>query len=284
MPRIVSRTMRRDVGVRLGGHLAGDVDLAGRDQGLDRDPAARVLRQQRVEDAVADLVSDLVRVALRDRLGGEQAACHGAPTGCSNDVLPRQCSQPPAWHHCSVTVCSPSSGRSGQAASRPRSQTASARSSLGCSGQAGRSIRRRPARWPCCRRSRRPCPAPTSLTTIRSAFLRTSLAAGVGQRVVRSRRRRRPAPGRAACAAPSSAAMSGLVTSSIVGAVPSSRLLDLLGGVRRRAEVGGRGGHHHDVGARRPPPASPCAAPRWCRRGPGRRRPGRAARRWPRSA
>ena len=69
----------RDVGVRLGGHLAGDVHLAGGDQRLHGDAAAGVLRQQGVENAVADLVSDLVRVAFRDRLGGEQAACHGAP-------------------------------------------------------------------------------------------------------------------------------------------------------------------------------------------------------------
>ena len=72
----------RDVGVGLGGDLARDVHLAGGDQGLDRDPAARVLREQGVENAVADLVSDLVRVAFRDRLGGEQAACHGAPQIC----------------------------------------------------------------------------------------------------------------------------------------------------------------------------------------------------------
>ena len=71
--------MRRDVDVRRRGHLTGDVHLTGRDQRLDRDPAARVGGEQGVEDAVTDLVSDLVRVAFGDRLGGEKAACHGAP-------------------------------------------------------------------------------------------------------------------------------------------------------------------------------------------------------------
>ena len=37
---------------------------------------------QGVEDAVTDLVCDLVRVAFRDRLGGEKAACHDAPWVC----------------------------------------------------------------------------------------------------------------------------------------------------------------------------------------------------------
>jgi hypothetical protein len=67
---------RRDVDVTGGGHLAGDVHLPGRDHGLDGDPAAGVLREHRVQDRVADLVSDLVRVALGDRLGREEAAWH----------------------------------------------------------------------------------------------------------------------------------------------------------------------------------------------------------------
>jgi hypothetical protein len=73
---------RVDVGVRLGRDLAGDVDLTGRDQRLDGDPAVRVLVEQGVEDAVADLVGDLVRVAFGDRLGGEKAACHVTPRDC----------------------------------------------------------------------------------------------------------------------------------------------------------------------------------------------------------
>src|SRR6185436_4503905 len=61
------------VGVRTGGDLAGDVHLAGGDQRLDSDATARIGADQRVKNSVADLVSDLVRVALGDRLGGEKA-------------------------------------------------------------------------------------------------------------------------------------------------------------------------------------------------------------------
>ena len=73
----------RDVDVRLGGDLAGDVHLTGGDHRLDRDPALRVVLEHRVEDGVADLVGDLVRVALGDRLGGEQTAGHGGSSSCA---------------------------------------------------------------------------------------------------------------------------------------------------------------------------------------------------------
>ena len=53
---------RADVDVRLGRDLAGDDDEPGRDERLARDPAVRVVRQDRVEDGVGDLVGDLVRV------------------------------------------------------------------------------------------------------------------------------------------------------------------------------------------------------------------------------
>ena len=66
----------RDLDVGLGGDLAGHVDQAGGDHGLDRDPAARVLGEHRVEDRVRDLVADLVRVSLGDGLGREQACGH----------------------------------------------------------------------------------------------------------------------------------------------------------------------------------------------------------------
>ena len=67
--------------VHLGGrgHLTRDHHLAGRDEGLARDPRRRVLRQHRVEDAIRDLVGDLVRVALGDGLRGEQVLAHAAP-------------------------------------------------------------------------------------------------------------------------------------------------------------------------------------------------------------
>ena len=63
----------RDFDVGVGGDLAGDVDQAGGGQGLHGDPRIRVLGQQGVEDRVADLVTDLVRVPLGHRLGREQA-------------------------------------------------------------------------------------------------------------------------------------------------------------------------------------------------------------------
>ena len=59
-----------DVGRRR--DLAGDDDQPRVDQRLAGDPAARILREDGVENAVGDLVADLVRVTLRHRLGGEQ--------------------------------------------------------------------------------------------------------------------------------------------------------------------------------------------------------------------
>ncbi len=66
-----------DVEVDLGRDLAGDDRHAGVDQRLAGDPALRVLGHDRVEDAVGDLVADLVRMALGDRLGGEQVLALG---------------------------------------------------------------------------------------------------------------------------------------------------------------------------------------------------------------
>jgi hypothetical protein len=57
-----------DVDVCLGGHLTGHVHLAGGDQRFHRDPARRVLGQQRVEDGIADRVADLVGMPLGHRL------------------------------------------------------------------------------------------------------------------------------------------------------------------------------------------------------------------------
>jgi hypothetical protein len=73
----------RDVDVALGRDLAGDDDQPGVDQALAGDPPARVVAHHRVEDAVGDLVADLVRVALGDRLRGEQMLAVGKPTPCS---------------------------------------------------------------------------------------------------------------------------------------------------------------------------------------------------------
>ena len=62
----------RDVHVGLGRDLAGDDDEAGRDQRLAGDAAVRVVGEDGVEDRVRDLVGDLVRVPLGDRLGREE--------------------------------------------------------------------------------------------------------------------------------------------------------------------------------------------------------------------
>ena len=61
-----------DVDVGRGRDLARHHHEARVHQRLARDAADRVVAQDRVEDAVGDLVGDLVRVALGDRLGGEQ--------------------------------------------------------------------------------------------------------------------------------------------------------------------------------------------------------------------
>lgn len=72
-----------DVGVGLGRDLTRDVHQTSGDQGLDGDARGGVLAQERVENRVADLVSDLVGVTLGDGLRGEETAGHIAPWGCS---------------------------------------------------------------------------------------------------------------------------------------------------------------------------------------------------------
>ena len=68
---------RRDVHVRLRRDLAGDDDEAGRDERLARDAAVRVVGENGVEDGVRDLVGDLVRMALGDRLRRERERVRG---------------------------------------------------------------------------------------------------------------------------------------------------------------------------------------------------------------
>ncbi len=68
-----------DVDVRLGGDLAADEHHARGDERLAGDPALRVVGQQGVEDAVADLVGNLVRVTLGHGLGREEAAHSSSP-------------------------------------------------------------------------------------------------------------------------------------------------------------------------------------------------------------
>jgi phosphopantothenoylcysteine decarboxylase/phosphopantothenate--cysteine ligase len=84
----------RDVLARSG--AANPLDLAGHhhqpggQHRLDRHPAGGVTGQQRVQDRVADLVGDLVRVPLGHGLGGEKASSHVVvPLGRSVGRLPR---------------------------------------------------------------------------------------------------------------------------------------------------------------------------------------------------
>jgi hypothetical protein len=57
---------------RVGRDLAGQHDESGVGQRLGRHPAARILREDRVEDRVRDLVGHLVGVPLGDGFGGEK--------------------------------------------------------------------------------------------------------------------------------------------------------------------------------------------------------------------
>src|SRR5262249_6238275 len=74
----------RDVDVDLGRDLARDDHEAGGDERLAGDAPVRIAGEHGVEDRVGDLVGDLVRVALGDRLGREVEAARsgdaGAPT------------------------------------------------------------------------------------------------------------------------------------------------------------------------------------------------------------
>ena len=66
----------RDLDVAARRHLTRDVHEPGRDERLDRHPRLGVDGQQGIEDRVADLVADLVRVPLGDGLGREQTCRH----------------------------------------------------------------------------------------------------------------------------------------------------------------------------------------------------------------
>src|SRR5665647_1364020 len=145
----------RDLHVRLGGHLARDVHEAGGDQGLNRNAGVRVLGEHRVQNAVGDLVTDLVRVPLGDGLGREQAVgglSHGGQRTCSVDLS------------CHLF-------RSGTTAS----QTASATSSLVPAAVATVSPRTSSRVTSLCP-TPNPRSGPTSFTTSRSAPLRRALA------------------------------------------------------------------------------------------------------------
>jgi hypothetical protein len=72
-----------DIDVGLRRHLSGDVDLTSGDQRLDGDTALGITLEHGVENRVTDLVGDLVRVALCDRLGGEKATGQVSGSSCS---------------------------------------------------------------------------------------------------------------------------------------------------------------------------------------------------------
>ncbi len=61
-----------DVDVGLGADLAGDEREAGGHERLASDTPVGVVLEDRIEDGVRDLVGELVRVALGDRLRGEE--------------------------------------------------------------------------------------------------------------------------------------------------------------------------------------------------------------------
>jgi len=61
-----------DFDIPLRRDFAGDHGKAACQQGFDRDPAFDILAQQLIENSVADLVGQLVRVAFGDRLGRKQ--------------------------------------------------------------------------------------------------------------------------------------------------------------------------------------------------------------------
>ena len=250
----------------------------------------RVLREQRVQDAVADLVSDLVRVTLGDRLGGEKTACHGAPyvrgtrwcDGGFESALSTQSRRADgdsplirsAVQHAYATAPE----RSRDPRSRPPTPPWSARQAPWRQPSAPRTV----AALVVAAEGPAPSPPPTSLSTISPpACGELGSARWRRRRPWRSRPRTRPAPGQRACATPSSAAMSGLVTSSTARRPRRLGLLDLLGGVPRRPEIGRRGRHHHHIR----PSAAARSASRSSLGGPDadhlRPRPDRAASHWP---
>ena len=67
-----------EMGQQIGRHrrrparLAGEHHAVGGHQGLTRDARIGIRRQIGIEDCVAEPIGDLVGMALRDRLGGEQ--------------------------------------------------------------------------------------------------------------------------------------------------------------------------------------------------------------------
>ena len=224
--RLRASSATGDVGV--GGDLTGDDDEAGRHERLDRDPAVRVLGEQRVEHRVADLVGDLVGMTLGHGLGREQSTCQEI-------LLERALPAAPVG-------LVKGNGRS------QRTETTHRRRPATAARPGPRSRRRerlRTGRYGDIRPVRaeritagvssepKTAPAPTSLATSRSQPLRSSLArawsstlprvvAGLGGEA--DQHLPVAAPRRLATRA---ARMSGFSTRSTVGVAPSGRFLIL---------------------------------------------------------
>ena len=205
----------RDLDVGLGRDLAGDVDEAGGHHRLDGDAAARVLREHRVEDRVGDLVTDLVRVSLGDGLGREQACGHSGLLGCDADR---------AWR-----VPEPRASLTGIEKRPVRRPTPRRRSRAWVPGRprgppGPRAGRRGTAGGRCCRRCPKALSTPDLVDDEQVAALAGQLGPGVvehrtGRRRRSPRRSRRSPAGRAAPRSSTRPArMSGLRTSSMVGA------------------------------------------------------------------
>ena len=81
----------RDLGAR--GDLAGHDHHAGLRQALAGHPAVRVLREQRIEDGIGNLVAHLVRVSLGHGFRGEQEIFqgHGFSFAVAAQTPRRQC-------------------------------------------------------------------------------------------------------------------------------------------------------------------------------------------------
>ena len=65
-----------DLDVRLGGHLAGDMDETGCGHRLDSNARVGIRIKQGVEDRIGDTVTDLVGVTFGDGLGREKLLTH----------------------------------------------------------------------------------------------------------------------------------------------------------------------------------------------------------------
>ena len=152
-------------------HLPGDHDEVRRAQRLASDARSGVGAEVQVDDGVGDPVADLVRMPFRDRLAGEQMACHG---GVPGDVSKRRTfrlagsagetdrlarwsrNQGPGWMS---SIFCPRFDRQGMIASSPVSNP---RVVSGWRAAFGRSAYPRPLRG-----SRAPCPPIRSPSRVR---------------------------------------------------------------------------------------------------------------------